>query len=548
MRKRLLAVLCILAMVVSTMAGCASKDVLKETIIDDNYRTFYEVFVYSFFDSDGDGIGDLDGLTQKLDYIYDNDPATDTDLGCNGIWLMPIMPSTTYHKYDVIDYMDIDSQYGSMADFDAFMEECEKRDIHVLIDLVINHTSTEHEWFQLACDYLQNLGNAAPDEADCKYFGYYNFDTVRHNGTWYQVPGTNWYYEAPFWSGMPDLNLHNEDVRAEIEEITQFWFDKGVAGFRLDAAKEYQSGANETNVQILTWFNDMVKAQKEDAYIVAEVWFNDGSYDMYYGSGIDSCFDFQFASQDGIIAGVLNGKVTTGAAGYAKKCETLQKQFGQYNPNYINAPFYANHDMGRSAGYYAGETSVAKTKMGHAMNLLMSGSAFLYYGEELGMKGSGKDENKRLGMMWQEDKNAAGMCDGPKDAGSVKQKFDSLELQSQDPASVYSYVKQVLKVRNAFPAIARGQVDYIEAASGQQLAVMRKTYDKQEVILVYNLSEEDVVLDCAAVADSLTIGGKMLSKVEPKATIYTGETQMLVEEDKITVPAYSVLVYEVTNK
>ncbi|MBQ9122604.1 MAG: alpha-amylase [Lachnospiraceae bacterium] len=549
MKKRLLAVLCILAMVVSTMAGCTSKDnSLTENILDDNYRTFYEVFVYSFFDSDGDGIGDLKGLTQKLDYIYDKDPSTSTDLGCNGIWLMPIMPSTTYHKYDVIDYMDIDAQYGTMADFDAFMAQCQARDIHVLIDLVINHTSSEHPWFLAACDYLRNIGNAAPDEADCKYFGYYNFSTQKHSGVWYQVPGTDWYYEAPFWSGMPDLNLHNEEVRAEIEAITQFWFDKGVAGFRLDAAKEYESGANQTNVEILTWFNDMVKAQKEDAYIVAEVWFNDGSYDQYYASGIDSCFDFQFASQDGVIAQVLNGKVDLGAAGYAKKCERIQEQFGQYNANYINAPFYANHDMGRSAGYYAGETSIAKTKIGHAMNLLMSGSAFLYYGEELGMKGAGKDENKRLGMMWEEDNEAEGMCDGPKDADSVKQKFASLELQSQDPASVYNFVKQVLTVRNAFPAIARGQVEYMEEASNVQLGVMRKTYEKEEVILVFNLSAEDSVLDCAALADTLTIGGKSLSKVEPKATLYTGETLMSVEGDAITVPAYSVLVYEITNK
>ena len=114
-----------------------------EQIIDDNYRTWYEVFVYSFFDSDGDGIGDLNGLTEKLDYINDGDPATDTDLGCNGIWLMPVMPSTTYHKYDVTDYCDIDPEYGTMDDFKNLIAACHERGINVIIDLVMNHTSSQ---------------------------------------------------------------------------------------------------------------------------------------------------------------------------------------------------------------------------------------------------------------------------------------------------------------------------------------------------------------------------------------------------------------------
>ena len=121
----------------------------EENVIDDNYRTYYEVFVYSFYDSDGDGIGDLKGLTENLDYINDGDPATDTDLGCNGIWLMPVMPSTTYHKYDVTDYEAIDPEYGTMDDFTTLVDECHKRGINVIIDFVMNHTSSQHEWFQM---------------------------------------------------------------------------------------------------------------------------------------------------------------------------------------------------------------------------------------------------------------------------------------------------------------------------------------------------------------------------------------------------------------
>ena len=110
-------------------------------VIDDKYRTYYEVFVYSFYDSDDDGIGDIKGLTEKLDYINDGDDSTTDDLGLNGLWLMPIMPSTTYHKYDVIDYCDIDPEYGTLEDFKALVEECHNRDMTVIIDFVMNHTS-----------------------------------------------------------------------------------------------------------------------------------------------------------------------------------------------------------------------------------------------------------------------------------------------------------------------------------------------------------------------------------------------------------------------
>ena len=118
------------------------------SIIDDKCRTTYEVFVYSFCDSDGDGVGDLQGLISKLDYINDGDPETDTDLGCNQIWLMPVSPSTTYHKYDVTDYMGIDPEYGTMGDFDMLVEACHSRGIHVIIDQVYNHSSVEHPWFK----------------------------------------------------------------------------------------------------------------------------------------------------------------------------------------------------------------------------------------------------------------------------------------------------------------------------------------------------------------------------------------------------------------
>lgn len=193
-------------------------------IIDDNYRNFYEIFVGSFYDSDGDGIGDINGVISKLDYINDGDDKTDMDLGLNGIWLMPIMPSTTYHKYDVTDYYNIDPQYGTLEEFKRLVEECHKRGIDLIIDLVFNHTSGKHPWFTEAVSYLESLEEGQePDLEECPYVGYYNF-TKEYNGSdaYHKVGNSKWYYEGIFWDQMPDLALGNEKVRKEIEEIAKF--------------------------------------------------------------------------------------------------------------------------------------------------------------------------------------------------------------------------------------------------------------------------------------------------------------------------------------
>lgn len=557
-RRNLWRVLLVLVAMYTILTGCEKKEENKETkktvdqterasqmtLIntengipeDDKYRTFYEVFVYSFCDSDGDRIGDLQGLTDKLNYLNDGNPETKSDLGVNGIWLMPIMPSETYHKYDVSDYMSVDSQYGTMEDFDQFMEECQKRDIHVILDLVMNHTSSSHPWFTSACTYLQNLGVGTPDETECPYFAYYNFSKEKKTEYYYEVPGTEWYYEAKFWSEMPDLNLNNQAVRDEFTNICQFWIDHGVSGFRLDAAKEFESDQTEKNVEILSWFEDMVKGIDSEAYVVAEVWTDQNTYARYYESGIDSVFDFSFANTDGIIASVLKKMGGYTASSYGKKVEAEEQLYSQYNPEYINAPFYTNHDMGRSAGYYAGDFSEAQTKMAGALNLTMSGNCFLYYGEELGMKGSGEDENKRLGMLWEADKNAPGMCQGPPAAGSVKMKYGSLEEQQKDAGSIYEFYRNVIQLRNSIPAIARGKADYIEVLSDDNVCVIRKEYQGEEVLLLYNISETEQQVNATDWEDG------SFSQWKLSGVLTTDEQKIVYEEKNILLPGYSVAV------
>ena len=509
-------------------------------IIDDNYRTYYEVFVYSFCDSDGDGIGDLQGLISRLDYINDGDDATDTDLGCNGIWLMPVNPSPTYHKYDVADYYGIDETYGTLDDFETLLAECDRRGIKVIMDLVLNHSSSQNPWFLEACEYLKGLGGAEPSTADCPYFDYYHF-SKEQGGGYYPVEGTDWYYEAQFWSEMPDFNLDCEALREEIAAITKYWLDMGVGGFRLDAVKEYYSGAPQSNIDFLKWLTDTVKSQKEDAYLVGEAWLDMADYAAYYESGIDSVFDFAFADKDGIISKVLNG---SSAAKYGAAVTSLDETFGAYNENYIDAPFYTNHDMGRSAGYYAGDNSAAQTKMAGAMNLFMGGSAFLYYGEELGMKGSGRDENKRAPMYWSMNPDAEGMCDGPADMEDVKMKFESLEEQEKDETSVYQYYKKVIKIRNQNPEIARGKAEYVLVGdflaedTKESVCAIKKTYGDSELLLIFVTGEETEELNLTGV----TLNGKEIgADTEIRGALVTGEETISFADGTVVMPGFSVL-------
>lgn len=516
----------------TTSGGGDAQDWLSRdvNIIDDNYRTYYEIFVYSFCDSNGDGIGDLNGVTEKLDYI--------ADLGFNGIWLMPIMPSPTYHKYDTTDYMNIDPAYGTLEDFKTLIAECHKRGINVIIDLALNHSSSEHPWFQAAVDYLKTLPDGeTPDPAECPYVEYYNFNLTGGSGYETITGSLPWYYECQFWGGMPDLNLQNPAVRAEFEQVASFWLDLGVDGFRLDAVKEYVSGAVGTNVEILTWFNDYVKSVNADAYIVCECWENKETYAQYYASGVNSMFDFAFGDSSGVIAKVVKGSAS--AAAYGEQIVVGQELYSSYNADYIDASFYVNHDMGRSAGFYAGENSEAQTKMGNAMNILMSGSVFVYYGEELGMKGSGKDENKRVAMYWSTDDNAEGMCDGPADADDVKMKFGSLEEQAADENSIYSYVKRAILLRNQNPAIARGEVSFYADYSGESICVITKTYGDTELLLVFNTTAEAATVDLTG----LNIQGTAVSGLTMLGQLLTGTDQPALEGCTLTMPAYSIAVY-----
>ena len=476
---------------------------------DDNYRTFYEIFVYSFCDSNGDGIGDLKGVTSKLDYLQ--------GLGIQGIWLMPIHPSTSYHKYNVSDYYAIDPDYGTMEDFEELIAECEKRDIHVIIDLVVNHTGSEHVWFKEAVSYLQNLpAGAEPSAEECKYLDYYFFSKESKTGS-REVPGTEWYYEGMFDVSMPDINLGSEATREEIKNIMQFWIDKGVAGFRLDAAKEFYSGSVTQNIEVLSWIQQTATELKPDCYLVAEVWESFNQIAKYYESGITSIFNFAFANSDGKITKVLQGAgnesvVTT----YATALEKADAAYRASNPDYIDAPFLSNHDVGRIAGFAGRDEN--KMKLAAAMNLFMSGSAFIYYGEEIGMPGSGNDPSKRAPMYWNQARDNGTTNPPPECELPEEYPLGSLEEQLNDDSSLFNYYRQAIAIRNSLPQIARGTTSAEAALNKGCVSAFRKTWESEECIILMNIAGEDTTADLTgyeswALAASLSAdGGKITRK------------------------------------
>lgn len=503
-------------------------------VIDDKYRNFYEIFVASFHDSNGDGMGDLQGLISKLDYINDGDDTTDTDLGCNGIWLMPISPSASYHKYDVMDYKEIDSAYGTMDDFKQLIEECNKRGIHVVIDLVMNHSSVAHPWFKAARDYLKSLPEGQePNAADCKYINYYTFVKGSPIGNYYKVAGTDdYYYEGMFSQQMPDLNLDNPDVRAEFEDIAKFWLDMGVSGFRLDAAKEYFSGETSKNVEVLTWFNDYVKSVNPDAYIVAETWCSD--YARYTESGIDSAFDFGYSSFDGNISLVTKGADKTYCGSYFAKCLTdTQAELKEYSDTAISAVFLGNHDLDRTAHYLAFDES--KIKFAHGLLGIMSGCPFIYYGDEIGIGGSGADENKRSPMIWSST-DKTGECKGPvnMDKNYVINRFESVEEQEKDETSILSYVKQSVKLRNIFPEIARGTIEVVSDVTDQDICAISKTYNDSKIIILANANSSET--------KTVTLSRETNGYTCIQGMLNVGEQEAYQVEDTIVLPPYSIVV------
>lgn len=500
----------------------------EPNIVDDKYDTCYQVLIYSFCDSDGDGIGDINGLTSKLDYIE--------DLGFTAIWLLPFTKSTTYHKYDVVDYYTIDPEYGTMEDWDNFAAECKERGIDIYMDFVFNHTSSANEWFREAVAYINTLeDDEEPDYNECPYAEYYNFekrDTSKSG--WQKVSGTdNWYYECVFWGGMPDLNLDCAAVRREIEDIASFWIDKGVTGFRLDAALHYFETQNDKNIEVLKWFSDYVKSIDPDIYCVAEVWDSYETIKKYYESGIDSIFNYTLGSKDGTIVKCIN-KAGNGTSGnnLASRIVSMYNDFSAINPDYVDGVFIGNHDVGRNAGFL-GKVE-GKIKLAAAVQLFQTGCVYVYYGDELGMSGSGSDENKRAPMYWT-DGDSDEMTKGPSGCAAGEHKFGALDTQKDEEYSLYNYYRKAIHIRNKYPEIGRGVPSVMEDVATQDgnLCALGKKYNDETIYIIYNNSEEPT---------EITVSKDTYSYDGVSDYLCVDENLPEIHGDKITIPGYGCVI------
>ena len=465
--------------------------------VQDNARVFYEIFVGSFSDSNGDGIGDLRGIIDKFDYLNDGDPNSGKSLGIEGIWLSPIFSSPSYHKYDVTDYYTIDPKFGTQQDLDDLIALCHSRGVKLILDLVINHTARSCSWFgEFTKAHRQN-------DASNPYYDFYTYykkgEQAPAGRAFAALSGTDIYYECNFYDGMPELNFDNPAVREEILKLSRYYLDRGLDGFRFDAAKYVYFGDHKRSVEYWTEYLTTLRSEYPGLYTVAEVWDGDGVTDLYYPA--TNCFNFTVAQVSGLMAETAKQGNAGKMAQYVEKY--LQKIRGT-NPDAMFVPFLSNHDMDRIVGALTVESG--NMQMAANLYVLGPGSPFLYYGEELGMRGSrgaaNTDANRRLAMVWGDE-------DTVKDPegttyGRDKQIQKGAKQQMEDPNSLYNYYKKLIMIRKANPAIARGEYKAV-AVNGSKVGGFTATLDGDTVLVLHNPSRNSQSVDLSAIGDFGTL-------------------------------------------
>ena len=438
--------------------------------------TCYEVFVRSFYDSNGDGIGDLQGLIAKLDYINDGNPQSRTSLGARCIWLMPIVASPSYHGYDATDYYRVNPDYGTNDDFKQLVAAAHQRGIRVLVDMVLNHTSNEHPWFQ-----------AALHDTTSPYRSWYRWSATQPNekgpwgqDVWYKSPVRDEYYYAVFWSGMPDLNYATPAVREEVKKIAGFWLDEmGADGFRLDAVPFLMedhgklAGSPGTH-DLLHEYQQYLRTAKPDVYTVGEVYDSLGAVLPYYPEQLDSYFAFEMA--DSIIAGVRRGS----AKGLLAPVLRMQYDI----PANRWSSFLRNHDQPRTRTELGGD--IAKARLASFLLLTLPGVPFVYYGEEIGMTGTKPDERIRTPMQWSRG-HAAGFTTGkPWEALQPDTLTTNVEIENRDPRSLLTLHRTLIHLRASNPALADGALIPLTTNNDAVAAYLRREGNRV-VLVIANL-------------------------------------------------------------
>ncbi len=459
---------------------------------------FYEVFVRSFQDSNGDGIGDFNGLTSRLDDLK--------DLGVTALWLMPIFPSPSYHGYDVTDYDAVNPQYGTMQDFEKLLEAAHEREMKVILDWIPNHSSREHQWF------LESRNPSSP-KRDWYVWRKDNPGWKKPWGefgnVWHSIDG--FYYYGAFWEGMPDLNHRNPAVTAALNASAKTWLERGVDGFRVDAVRyilETQTDNTPDTPENIAWFekfSSFVKSVKPEAAVVGEIWTDVGTVGKYMTGGSANNLAFNFDMYKGI-----QDTVNSSKRGPAERI--LENVAKAYPSSAIDALFISNHDQRRPK--YFGNL---KYRTAADLLLTLPGTPFLYYGEEVGMpNGPGNnDENKRTPMRWDDTANAGFSSRSPWYSFSTDDKAITVKAQKALPGSLYNHYKNLIRLRQSQPALRAGGYQPIQA--GERIMAFARTLEDSSIIVVINLDSDPgkAVMDLSSFAPGGVRELTMDKKLEP---------------------------------
>ncbi|MCG8462885.1 MAG: alpha-amylase family glycosyl hydrolase, partial [Holophagales bacterium] len=455
---------------------------------------YYQVFVRSFADSDGDGVGDFAGLTARLDYLNDGDPSTDDDLGVDGLWLMPMFESPSYHGYDVVDYLSVDEEYGTNAGFRHFLGEAHRRGMRVIVDFVMNHTGEGHPWFQASA--------ASRDSPFRDWYVWRDDDPGwtqpwGDGPTWHESPvGDGTFFYGIFWSGMPDLNFAHPPVGEAMRRLALHWLAFGVDGFRLDATRhlfangpgEMQNSQPETHAA-LREFAAAVRQASGSAVLVGENWTTTEKIAPFYGStdevagGDQLPMNFNFPLADSIVTGLRDGTAF-------QVMEVLTATEELYPEGVLDAPFLRNHDQLRLATELA--THPGKMRAAAAVLLTLPGVPFLYYGEEVGLENGGpgrSDPLKRTPMPWRDGPGGGFTAGQPWFPFAPGRETANVEAQTGDPASLLSHYRRWIRVRKASEALRLGALELVDSGGSDLLAFVRRA-PRQKVLVVHNFTDQ----------------------------------------------------------
>jgi len=517
--RRIVAAVSAVAALGSLLASCSSD---KAEDAKGRSGVYYEIFVRSFADSNGDGIGDLKGIEQKLDYL--------DELGVDGLWLTPIQPSPSYHGYDVTDYYGINPQFGTVDDYKSLLAAAHKHGMKVLMDLVVNHTSAEHPWFAEATEGKNSARRNWYTWAEDRELSTSAMSATGGEAWHAAKDGTH--YLGTFWSGMPDLNFDEPAVRAEMIKIGNYWLEQGVDGFRLDAAKhvyeDFKSQANRPAIakKNQAWWQEFKRGLAEkhpDVYLVGEVWSSAGAIVPYVKDALDSTFDFDLS--DWIRDAAVKGTASDMPSRLERTSEIFARESGG---KYIDAPFLDNHDRDRFMSLAGGDA--AKGKLAAAMLLTMPGRPFVYYGEELGMQGAGADERKREPMRWTKSGAGEGQTSWEPSVANTDPAV-SVEAQDGEAGSMLSRYRELIALRKRSAALRDGAIVPVATEPPAGMVAYVRATAEDHVYVVHNLTAEPKTI--ALDAES----AKAYSKLW-----YASESGAGLKDGTITLPAYGTVI------